>query len=112
MERLRQIVRETPKAALTKVALSVDGQTVYLPQHFTKKGFPAEVTEALLDRAVSTIFDMEGNFLREFRGVKGMAMLDFIASAFGISSNKLTISKRVEHLVEQLISSGYINKRS
>lgn len=111
MERLHQLVRETPKVALTKVVLSIDGQTIYSPVHFTKKGFSSEVVDHLLDRTVSTIFDMEGNFLREFRGVKGMTLLDFIASSFGVTSGKLALSKRVDHLVEQLVAGGYINRK-
>ena len=107
-ERIREIVKNTDKAVLTKVINSVDGHGIYAPSLFTEAGLDVAVVNAFTKKLHSgntpkeTIFDNDNNAVESMTGVYGLDLLEFIADQFGVSSWKMGRGSRAAHLTEQL----------
>lgn len=112
-ESLRDLVKATDKAVLTKIVTSVDGHTIYDPKHFTEHGLNASIVDAFTKTLRSgngpkaTIFGKDGEVIASLKGVYGLEVLEFIARTFGVDSWKMGRGSRASHLAEQLVASNF-----
>ena len=106
-EALKEKVKSTSKDVLRQVVNSVDGHTIYAPKKFTDLGLDPEIVEAYTRVHESGNHPKEmisaGNtVLPSLQGVYSLNLLQFIAGAYGVDSNKLGRGSRATDLAEQL----------
>jgi len=133
-EALRETVKNTDKAVLTKVVQSIDGHTIYEAKHFTEKGLDESVVNAFAKTLKSgkgqelpqspwpftivppgghgncpvwRVCDNNGVAVKSIKGVYGLDLLTFIANVFGVDSWKMGRGSRAQHLAEQLVECNF-----
>lgn len=105
--KLRATVAATDKEVLKK-AILVDGHTIYKPEKFLDAGLDATVVKAFTKIHESGSHPKEqistdAGPVNALEGVYGLAVLEFIAGVFDVSSWKMGRGSRAAHLVEQLL---------
>lgn len=111
---LRETVRTTDKAVLTKVVQSTDGHTIYLPKHFTEAGLDQSIvvafTKTLRSGQGKEQIYKGGEPVDTLTGIHGLQVLEFIAGCFGVDSWKMGRGSRAAHLAEQLVECNFTPK--
>lgn len=112
---LRETVKNTDKAVLTKVCQSTDGHTIYASKHFTEAGLDQSVVDAFTKTLHSGKGKEQiykgGEPVESLKGIHGLQLLEFIASTFGVDSWKMGRGSRAAHLTEQLVECNFTPKK-